>query len=408
MVFCLSLSRKPILCLMKRLAFIFIALFSLNIAYVFSQESQESQESSSFRSGGGSGSSIDDFFPIWGITLGRTTWSQAQTMGFKVEMFEDGPDRTAEKDDLPTFWDHDGVGYFTSIYWTYSDDFNSKWKNKGFSWQLSYDQWVSLLRRLGFSITVTEGPTTYEWQGKSVFKAKITALASDGVLQFRMDFNYRADGTLKSSAHSLYSITVELKKKPSFSSTGGSSISSASSSGSSSVGTYTGEKPKSNMVLREMLKSPMGNVPASHELMKYGDVKKAAKGTYTVDDDSDRDSNVFFIFKSDNPWTSSMQYQGFNFDYYNFDVSKRYSFFDRKFQYTFQIDNNLAKAYAFMDYIIQDFKDLGIPLTYTKKDESSIKAQGEYSEGLKTYSIKLETYGQNHLRLRIGLLYKKP
>jgi hypothetical protein len=63
---------------MKRLAFILIALFSLNIAYVFSQESQESQESSSFRSGGGSGSSIDDFFPIWGITLGRTTWSQAQ------------------------------------------------------------------------------------------------------------------------------------------------------------------------------------------------------------------------------------------------------------------------------------------------------------------------------------------
>ena len=76
---------------MKRLAFIFIALFSLNIAYVFSQESQESQESSSFRSGGGSGSSIDDFFPIWGITLGRTTWSQAQGEGFNVEMYESGP-----------------------------------------------------------------------------------------------------------------------------------------------------------------------------------------------------------------------------------------------------------------------------------------------------------------------------
>lgn len=390
---------------MKRLAFILIALFSLNIAYVFSQESQESQESSSYRSGGGSGSSIDDFFPIWGITLGRTTWSQAQGEGFNVEMYESGPDRVTKKSGTPYFWDHDGVGYFTSIYWTYSEDFHPKWQAKGFSWNKSYDQWVALLRSLGFSIKVTEEPTKSSWKGNPTLKAKITAIAADGILQFRMVFNYNAEGDRTSSPKALYSITVEINEQPvASSSSGGSSTYSSSSS----VGTYTGEKPKSNMVLREMLKSPMGNVPASHELMKYGDVKKAAKGTYTVDDDSDRDSNVFFIFKSDNPWTSSMQYQGFNFDYYNFDVSKRYSFFDRKFQYTFQIDNNLAKAYAFMDYIIQDFKDLGIPLTYTRKDESSIKAQGEYSEGLKTYSIKLETYGQNHLRLRIGLLYKKP
>ena len=406
MVFCLSLSRKPILCLMKRLAFILIALFSLNIAYVFSQESQESQESSSFRSGGGSGSSIDDFFPIWGITLGRTTWSQAQAMGFKVEMWKEGPDRTADKEDLPTFWDHDGVGYFTSIYWTCYKDFPSKWKSKGLSWENSYDQWLTLLRKLGFSINVTKAPSVGTWKEKDVFKANVNALSADGVLEFRMDFDFGDKGHLSSSPATLYSITVAVKKTQPVASS--SSSGSSTYSSSSAVGTYTGEKPKSNMVLREMLKSPMGNVPASHELMKYGDVKKAAKGTYTVDDDSDRDSNVFFIFKSDNPWTSSMQYQGFNFDYYNFDVSKRYSFFDRKFQYTFQIDNNLAKAYAFMDYIIQDFKDLGIPLTYTRKDESSIKAQGEYSEGLKTYSIKLETYGQNHLRLRIGLLYKKP
>ena len=39
----------------------------------------------------GSPSTFNDFFPIWGITLGKTTWKQAEDMGYVVKMHKEGP-----------------------------------------------------------------------------------------------------------------------------------------------------------------------------------------------------------------------------------------------------------------------------------------------------------------------------
>ena len=156
-------------------------------------------------------STINDFFPIFGFTLGKTTWQDAEEMGIKTEIFEEGPDRVCQVHNL-FFWDHEGIGIFTDLIWAHSlldnTDFPSLWKSKGFSWDLSYDEWMEIFRRMGFTITVKKHPCQKKWSGHTVLSAEIKALSSDGLLEFALHFDYGEKGYLTSSPNTLFSITV--------------------------------------------------------------------------------------------------------------------------------------------------------------------------------------------------------
>jgi hypothetical protein len=160
-------------------------------------------------------SSINDFFPIFGITLGETTWMQAEDMGNIVKIWKEGPSRYMDIGKA-TFWDHGGKGIFTSINWhrSYSEntDFPTLWKSKGFSWDNSYDEWIDLFKRIGLNVKVIEQPSQGEFYGHKTLSAKFEALSSDGVLSFRMDFDYGEDGYLTSSPKTLYSIDVTIRR----------------------------------------------------------------------------------------------------------------------------------------------------------------------------------------------------
>ena len=151
---------------------------------------------------------IDNFFPLFGITLGKTTWKDAKEMGLKVSKFENEESRTINVEDVD-FWDHDGVGVFTSLYWTYDEhDFTPLWKSKGFDWNLSYDKWIEVFEKLGFDITVTRQPSQSIYSRRKVLSAEFEALSPDKALNFIMDFNYGENGNLTSSPKTLYAITV--------------------------------------------------------------------------------------------------------------------------------------------------------------------------------------------------------
>ena len=155
-----------------------------------------------------SSSAIDNFFPLFGITLGKTTWKDAKEMGLKVSKFENEESRTINVEDVD-FWDHDGVGVFTSLYWTYDEhDFTPLWKSKGFDWNLSYDKWIEVFEKLGFDITVTRQPSQSIYSRRKVLSAEFEALSPDKALNFIMDFNYGENGNLTSSPKTLYAITV--------------------------------------------------------------------------------------------------------------------------------------------------------------------------------------------------------
>lgn len=158
-----------------------------------------------------SSSAIDDFFPLFGITLGKTTWKDAKEMGIKVRKFENDQSRNINVEDVD-FWDHDGVGIFTSLYWTNDEhDFPPSWESKGFSWDNSFDEWFDVFKKLGFKIEVKKQPIQKKYSGRDTLCGEFEAISPDGSLTFEMDFNYGENGYYTSSPKTLYSITVDYK-----------------------------------------------------------------------------------------------------------------------------------------------------------------------------------------------------
>ena len=153
-------------------------------------------------------SSLSDYFPLWNITIGETTWEQAKRKGHKVEIWEKGPSRTMSVG-VFDFWDHKGEGIFTSACISRSSYYlPPKWKSKGFSWNRSYEGWLTVFEDLGYTITVKEQPNVKEFSGRKTLKAYFEALSPDGLLLFSLRFGYGEDGYLTSSPRTLDFISV--------------------------------------------------------------------------------------------------------------------------------------------------------------------------------------------------------
>lgn len=151
---------------------------------------------------------FDDFFPLFGVTLGKTTWQQAENSGIKVVVWDKGPSKYMDVNDV-AFWDFEGCGIFTSLYWTKNDfDFPDSWKLLGFSWENSYNTWLSAFRRLGFTVSVTKEPVTKYHDNRTTLNAAVEAFSKDGLLKFDLDFGYGEDGDNTSSPKSLYSLNI--------------------------------------------------------------------------------------------------------------------------------------------------------------------------------------------------------
>lgn len=163
-------------------------------------------------SNGSSLSAVSDFFPVFGVTLGKTTWKQVEDLGYKVKLWEKGPSRNAKVSGV-FFWDDEGVGVFTSLYWFYHYiDFPPLWKSKGFSWDNSYDEWIEVFKKMGFNISVTQKPGQGEFCGHKTLSAKFDALSTDGTLLFKMKFDNGEDGCYTSSPKTLDTFSVYYKE----------------------------------------------------------------------------------------------------------------------------------------------------------------------------------------------------
>ncbi len=158
---------------------------------------------------GGSSSAVHEFFPILGFTLGETTWQQAVSMGYEIKEGDEYPERYIDVGEDVQFVDFKGEEVFTTLIWgKYDGDFPPLWKSKGFSWELSYDEWMTIFRSLGYIITVTEDPSQREVNGRITLKAKFKALSPDGTLRFELWFDYGNDGYYTSSPKTLDTIIV--------------------------------------------------------------------------------------------------------------------------------------------------------------------------------------------------------
>ena len=145
-----------------------------------------------------------DFFPVYNVTLGRSTISDVKSLGYAVEN-----NKNASVNAL-TFWDHNGDRVFEEIYFVRSGMMPEKWMQLGLNWRLSYSDWVKLFHKMGFTIEYSGSPTIES----NAFSARFTATSSDLSFTMELNFNYgneNGDGCTANSKGSLYSITFRKK-----------------------------------------------------------------------------------------------------------------------------------------------------------------------------------------------------
>ena len=161
-----------------------------------------------------SSSALNDFFPIFGVTLGKTTCEQAKKLGGIEKVDEDTGEIFWDIENIH-FIDSHGGGILTEIYWTKKGrDFPNSWKLKGFSKENSFNAWLGIFNKLGFDISMIIQPSIDVYLRRKTFVAQFEALSPDGSLKFELLFKYGKDGYFTSSPNTLYSIDVHYYKDP--------------------------------------------------------------------------------------------------------------------------------------------------------------------------------------------------
>jgi TIR domain len=153
----------------------------------------------------------DVLFPLYGITLGKTTVAEIQKIGHKkatgINSSTGKPYNFFHINGMD-FWYNESSNIVNFIYLTYTDTLPNRWQKLGFDWEKSYTQWVGLLERLGYLIKVIDQPKNVEYGGHSSFSAKIEAYPREmTAARIELGFNY-SEGTTVDSKNTLYSISL--------------------------------------------------------------------------------------------------------------------------------------------------------------------------------------------------------
>lgn len=162
-------------------------------------------------SGGSYSTLINKFFPIYGITLGKTTLSQAQSMGYTVKPNSSGDHKICEANGL-TFWDFDKDNIFDYVTLYYHQSVPETIRNLGINWGMSYNQMIAKFKNLGFTVTVSEQPATETYQGRKTLKAKFSAKAPGEKFEVRVTFSYgnkNGEGYTTNSPNTFYDMVLD-------------------------------------------------------------------------------------------------------------------------------------------------------------------------------------------------------
>jgi hypothetical protein len=149
------------------------------------------------------------FFPLYGVMLGETSIEELAKKGTIAKDF--GSDKKRYKyytiKDM-RFWHNDKMANL--MYLTCTSPLPNQWCNCGFDWGLSYNEWKSLMEKLGFVVSIVKKPVKEWYNGKRTLSAEFDAVKkinSRITISFKLDFNYSQKSSVDSKS-TLYSMTV--------------------------------------------------------------------------------------------------------------------------------------------------------------------------------------------------------
>lgn len=145
------------------------------------------------------------------------------------------------------------------------------------------------------------------------------------------------------------------------------------------------------VTLKDLLEKPFGIVEGVNlKTDSYETIKNKLVSLYKAYDDSsdpNHEKTVMF-FASSNESLKYLTYCGIPF--YDLYLG------DKPVYYTFRIAKTaLPDPYPTLDQMVKDFKDIGISMSYQKKNEGSTKASGSVAVGKIAYTLELEE-GDNY------------
>lgn len=149
-------------------------------------------------------------FPLYDITLGKTDIEKLDTLGTRARDCDDDgePYKYYVVNDM-NFWFDNGVA--NSIYITYTDPIPDQWRELGFDWEKSYNEWREILEDLGCFLSLIKEPHTIKhYSGKhKCLEAEImgTLKTRDMHLHITLNFNYSTETSVKAK-NTLYNITI--------------------------------------------------------------------------------------------------------------------------------------------------------------------------------------------------------
>lgn len=115
---------------------------------------------------------VATLFPVNGVILGKTT---------RAELL--ATEGTITEDSVPAngFFKMGSINFgyegytITTLEITNDEPLPDAWKDAGFDWDLSYQSWINLLERLGYSIRITQVPTLQMKAGHPVRESQFEA-----------------------------------------------------------------------------------------------------------------------------------------------------------------------------------------------------------------------------------------
>lgn len=148
-------------------------------------------------------------FPLYGVTLGKTRVNELKTLGIHSEQID-----SATKSPYlyyviegTNFWYRNDIA--NDIYLTYTNTMPQKWKNIGFDWSLSYNDWMKLFDTLGYEVQVTKSPKIVQYDGHPSFSAQVMGRYAAAGIKYRIELAFNFSNAISASAKkTLYSLRV--------------------------------------------------------------------------------------------------------------------------------------------------------------------------------------------------------